>query len=113
MGCYAESWRGSDFPLGICGGFAWTPRRGARSEEHTSELQSQFHLVCRLLREKKNRSFRDPSDSRLKPDRRLRFQTRGARVILSTKSVVRLVWSGALAEMPDCRLQCNRQFHRS
>src|SRR5689334_23899585 len=24
--------------------FAWT-----RSEEHTSELQSQFHLVCRLL----------------------------------------------------------------
>src|SRR5689334_23395408 len=38
------------------------PRRGGphpatpadrRSEEHTSELQSQFHLVCRLLREKK------------------------------------------------------------
>src|SRR5689334_24202903 len=27
---------------------------GARSEEHTSELQSQFHLVCRLLLEKKN-----------------------------------------------------------
>src|SRR5689334_24541253 len=27
----------------------------ARSEEHTSELQSQFHLVCRLLLEKKNR----------------------------------------------------------
>src|SRR5689334_24185898 len=25
-----------------------------RSEEHTSELQSQFHLVCRLLHEKKN-----------------------------------------------------------
>src|SRR5438309_5965864 len=25
-----------------------------RSEEHTSELQSQFHLVCRLLFEKKN-----------------------------------------------------------
>src|SRR5438309_3610742 len=24
----------------------------ARSEEHTSELQSQFHLVCRLLLEK-------------------------------------------------------------
>src|SRR6266481_7097913 len=27
---------------------------GERSEEHTSELQSQFHLVCRLLLEKKN-----------------------------------------------------------
>src|SRR5712692_4677871 len=25
------------------------PPRPARSEEHTSELQSQFHLVCRLL----------------------------------------------------------------
>src|SRR5438309_11688837 len=27
-----------------------------RSEEHTSELQSQFHLVCRLLLEKKKKS---------------------------------------------------------
>src|SRR5690625_6821051 len=27
-----------------------------RSEEHTSELQSRGHLVCRLLLEKKNRS---------------------------------------------------------
>src|SRR5689334_24364632 len=39
----------------------WRQRRGNlglahvgdRSEEHTSELQSQFHLVCRLLLEKK------------------------------------------------------------
>src|SRR5689334_24054466 len=32
-----------------------SPRRTRRprSEEHTSELQSQFHLVCRLLLEKK------------------------------------------------------------
>src|SRR2546429_2739656 len=28
-------------------------RRSARSEEHTSELQSRLHLVCRLLLEKK------------------------------------------------------------
>src|SRR2546429_4378663 len=27
-----------------------------RSEEHTSELQSRLHLVCRLLLEKKNKS---------------------------------------------------------
>src|SRR5258708_17229743 len=27
---------------------------GVRSEEHTSELQSPDHLVCRLLLEKKN-----------------------------------------------------------
>src|SRR2546427_2697985 len=29
--------------------------RGARSEEHTSELQSQSNLVCRLLLEKKKK----------------------------------------------------------
>src|SRR2546429_5920629 len=29
--------------------------RAARSEEHTSELQSRLHLVCRLLLEKKKR----------------------------------------------------------
>src|SRR5687768_17991442 len=27
-----------------------------RSEEHTSELQSRLHLVCRLLLEKKNKN---------------------------------------------------------
>src|SRR2546430_5794776 len=31
---------------------------GARSEEHTSELQSQSNLVCRLLLEKKNKNNR-------------------------------------------------------
>src|SRR5258708_9359228 len=30
---------------------------GFRSEEHTSELQSPDHLVCRLLLEKKNTNF--------------------------------------------------------
>src|SRR5689334_25172124 len=37
----------------------WTSRSSSRcprrSEEHTSELQSQFHLVCRLLLEKKKK----------------------------------------------------------
>src|SRR2546430_12541204 len=32
-------------------------RRGRRSEEHTSELQSQSNLVCRLLLEKKNKEY--------------------------------------------------------
>src|SRR2546430_12611862 len=31
------------------------PRRAGRSEEHTSELQSQSNLVCRLLLEKKKK----------------------------------------------------------
>src|SRR2546430_7030637 len=30
----------------------------SRSEEHTSELQSQSNLVCRLLLEKKKKNFR-------------------------------------------------------
>src|SRR5437762_9827833 len=33
-----------------------TSRRAARSEEHTSELQSPMYLVCRLLLEKKKTS---------------------------------------------------------
>src|SRR2546422_2802510 len=31
-----------------------------RSEEHTSELQSRLHLVCRLLLEKKNNTLHKP-----------------------------------------------------
>src|SRR5688572_31864541 len=34
------------------------PDAGPRSEEHTSELQSQSNLVCRLLLEKKKRERR-------------------------------------------------------
>src|SRR2546430_9780430 len=35
----------------------------ARSEEHTSELQSQSNLVCRLLLEKKNKHYRTQRSS--------------------------------------------------
>src|SRR2546429_1871308 len=35
-----------------------TPSR-SRSEEHTSELQSRLHLVCRLLLEKKKKRNRE------------------------------------------------------
>src|SRR5258708_29177838 len=34
-----------------------------RSEEHTSELQSPDHLVCRLLLEKKKKQIIDPAHS--------------------------------------------------
>src|SRR2546429_5878715 len=33
------------------------PSHYARSEEHTSELQSRLHLVCRLLLEKKKQTI--------------------------------------------------------
>src|SRR2546429_3620979 len=41
---------------------AWEPTwslPSTRSEEHTSELQSRLHLVCRLLLEKKIKTTRD------------------------------------------------------
>src|SRR5438876_1815704 len=53
--------RRRDRPLGHAGA-----RR--RSEEHTSELQSPVHLVCRLLLEKKK------NDEKLEPIRSLRVQ---------------------------------------
>src|SRR2546422_4642457 len=36
--------------------------RDHRSEEHTSELQSRLHLVCRLLLEKKKNKEKTPSN---------------------------------------------------
>src|SRR2546422_6944642 len=36
----------------------YAPCHRKRSEEHTSELQSRLHLVCRLLLEKKNTARR-------------------------------------------------------
>ena len=35
--------------------------RRARSEEHTSELQSRLHIVCRLLLEKKKKKINSPN----------------------------------------------------
>src|SRR5207249_6210528 len=50
----------SSWSLGGCADFAnravvvsWKVLKQVRSEEHTSELQSRFDLVCRLLLEKK------------------------------------------------------------
>src|SRR6266481_4893226 len=48
-------------PISSKASSCWCSRRASpgphrpwrKSEEHTSELQSQFHLVCRLLLEKK------------------------------------------------------------
>src|SRR2546422_7350600 len=36
----------------------WPAQRERRSEDHTSELQSRLHLVCRLLLEKKKKKNR-------------------------------------------------------
>src|SRR2546429_7134448 len=39
-------------------------RRECRSEEHTSELQSRLHLVCRLLLEKKKKKKKKNTDTK-------------------------------------------------
>src|SRR5690625_789020 len=53
--------KGREFPKDIVGMYPQyrlvNGVKVPRSEEHTSELQSRGHLVCRLLLEKKNRVF--------------------------------------------------------
>src|SRR5205809_5204867 len=41
----------------------------ARSEEHTSELQSRLHLVCRLLLEKKKKTIDPQAGQRVRVSR--------------------------------------------
>src|SRR5207253_10750245 len=50
-GCWAWAWTCSGTTRTRRSRTAWSS--GRRSEEHTSELQSRGHLVCRLLLEKK------------------------------------------------------------
>src|SRR2546430_8304604 len=49
--------------------------RRARSEEHTSELQSQSNLVCRLLLEKKKKKTNKKKKNNKKNTRKLRTAT--------------------------------------
>src|SRR3989304_237172 len=48
-----------------------TSSRSVRSEEHTSELQSRLHLVCRLLLEKKKRGALGDEQGDVGDDRRI------------------------------------------
>src|SRR2546422_1417655 len=57
----ASLFRSASYCTFPCGGFrSWGSlccrRTSSRSEEHTSELQSRLHLVCRLLLEKKKKT---------------------------------------------------------
>src|SRR2546422_3962953 len=63
-------------PLHTCGadaegvGYALRFPR-VRSEEHTSELQSRLHLVCRLLLEKKKKTNQTRLDAHEAPVKRM------------------------------------------
>src|SRR2546430_8131552 len=57
-------------PQGECSADPQHDQTIDRSEEHTSELQSQSNLVCRLLLEKKKgNSVRTPDTSHSRPQR--------------------------------------------
>src|SRR2546429_1765924 len=53
LGYVRSSGRATDEPAAAAKGRAACAGSISRSEEHTSELQSRLHLVCRLLLEKK------------------------------------------------------------
>src|SRR5258706_5509907 len=52
--------------------------RPPRSEEHTSELQSLTNLVCRLLLEKKKKSFDQLNESNTERERQHDVVSRGS-----------------------------------
>src|SRR2546427_2904417 len=51
-------------PTLSCACSSWPLTPSNRSEEHTSELQSQSNLVCRLLLEKKKKEKNELGDSK-------------------------------------------------
>src|SRR6266581_5578596 len=53
---YTTLFRSPSPPIPKCSSSACGMCRRLRSEEHTSELQSPVHLVCRLLLEKKKKT---------------------------------------------------------
>src|SRR2546429_6115621 len=62
--------------------------RGGRSEEHTSELQSRLHLVCRLLLEKKKRNTQTKTSYHA-PFKRTAFQH--VNLIIAERNVIVII----------------------
>src|SRR2546430_7719008 len=68
------------------GPFRIEGRTKRRSEEHTSELQSQSNLVCRLLLEKKKRSY----VPRVRQSQLFTFRAALAVIVVATRSMEHL-----------------------
>src|SRR5256884_1978616 len=66
-----------------------------RSEEHTSELQSRLHLVCRLLLEKKNKNHAQ-AETKV-----LQFVLDLIERLLAAVSILQHVGLGLLGKLPD------------
>src|SRR2546421_6332162 len=76
----------------------------ARSEEHTSELQSRSDLVCRLLLEKKKKQHTDPKNSIQPKDQRAYHPTvisshvRNKQAFVTYAELSRLYLASAIAQ---------------
>src|ERR1035441_3913309 len=81
---------------------------GARSEEHTSELQSLRHLVCRLLLEKKKNAHRAHARLRIRHASHM-LTTRLTSPAPRTALTTRPAWSASMAARPalSCRFFFN------
>src|SRR2546422_5518090 len=62
LGTHFPRWPGPPSTAASCR-MSRLKRLRSRSEEHTSELQSRLHLVCRLLLEKKKNKTQDQYDA--------------------------------------------------
>src|SRR6266487_6111520 len=75
---YTTLFRSASWPPRLCCRRGSPHRAGSRSEEHTSELQSPVHLVCRLLLEKKKTHL----------NTHIHFHQSAPVLILATNSIV-------------------------
>src|SRR5215831_14123685 len=78
---------------------SWATRGRSRSEEHTSELQSLRHLVCRLLLEKKKTLAVETDAVTMKPSLRQLAQ-RPFSALLSCAGVASYLVHGLVARFP-------------
>src|SRR5438876_4241397 len=62
-----------------------------RSEEHTSELQSPVHLVCRLLLEKKNNRRQRAQRSQMRAEQ-VELHDHRVLAVLQFEQLVALIW---------------------
>src|SRR5258705_8480039 len=88
-------------------------RHGRRSEEHTSELQSLRHLVCRLLLEKKKTNHRAklPNVGETASKILSKHNSAAAKVILSSPSNVTMGLVSDAVDAADSHIITRHQQH--
>src|SRR2546430_10356799 len=87
------------------------PALSMRSEEHTSELQSQSNLVCRLLLEKKKKVLRESIDARdvklLNNQSHITVHAPSRRIVDQHDNMGVDFWLQLLIYLPDRRKHAN------